>query len=1111
MDENLSSTVPTRPTFRRRIIAAFLLLVLGFVFLCAGILVFIRVGLRGESVASFAAHRLGRSLDKDIYFSSAELSWLSLERARISLSDLKVREKPGAPLLLHVPKVVIEINALPFLAGYLQINRLEFFRPTFFLPQIRQSTPAHILPDWHTLAFRLYPVIRRLELIQGRVVLGNSLGSRYVERVLFSKIHLNVRNLTISGAEDVAINGIAVSGERAGRFEISGGVESTPFSGEEWRGHIKVRMSACPILPFRALAAYTHHDLPFSAGILNGTAEVTGRTLAFRAKGDLALYQAVLLPGRIFRDKAPLDKGALRFSLERLNNDLHIDVSEATLPGLNLSGRATIGGLFTTNPSLALSLRRADLDLQKFFPFIPVNLMHKEDRERLIEAGLKGHVLVTGGAWTGKISDLFRERNWQGSLMVDAYLDKVSGFIPVIGVPVWGAMGQIKLNANEMLFKGVSLTVGSSPIVLNGLITNLRTSPTSDLFITLSARAEDLRPIIENKLISRHLEPWAGWITEPQGGIAVTLDLKGRLNHPSMKGRVVLDDFQCRFSGLPLPIKKVNGTLRFRTSGVTFSAVKGMIGDSAAEASGEIFPEKMDVSGQLKIAPNDLKKLSLMPTSWVVSSHIPLSVKLTGSPSAMNFSTRLDLKGNGLRIDPIIKKKPGVPLLVEASGFRDQAGVKIEEAYLILQESRISAKATFDNQGKIVASINLPPKGVPTGTLVPILDPTLEFQPGGRIDGDAVIRLGPNKFQDLSVDANVALNHVSLRIMGMHKRMEGITGTIRWRGKSIKLSMERARVGSSLASGTASIIGISHPKLDVVLDFSFMDTTDFTEPPGYVSNVTWSEWIRTNTLIRFLARSTGIGTLKIAKGKTEWRTFSDFTANLEGNGGLIRSPTWQMNFADGTLQGSALFDIRTNTSKPLTLDFQGDHLKMERMMLFDPDKTQVEGKVLTEGHLEWKSGPKRENGGVYKVGTVEVRVHDGVIHRFEILSKLFSLVNLGSIMRGRLPDILSGGLPFYHLTWNMTVFDDKWKIKDLKLSSDATRINASGMYFSSQKRVDFKVDVSPLVGLDTIVSGLFGNLLTKDGKILTTTFRVRGFYEHPDIRLEPFENIRSAE
>ncbi len=444
--------------------AALLLLVMGFVFLCAGILVFIRVGLSGDAVASIAVHRLGRSIDKSISFSSAKLSWLSLERARISLNDLKVREMPGAPLLLNVPKVVIEISALPFLSGSLQINRLELFQSTIFLPEIRQGASALTISDWHAPAFRLYPVIRRLELLQGRVVLGNSLGNRYVEKVLFSKIQLSVRNLTIRGAEDLAIKGIATSGERAGLFDVSGRVDSTPFKGGEWRGHVRVRMSACPILPFCALAAYTRYDLPFSAGILSGTAEITGRTPAFKVKGNLALYQAVLLPGRTFRGKAPVAKAALKFSLKRLNDNLHIDVSEAMLPGLSLSGRATIGGLSTTDPALGIALRKADLDLQKFFPFIPLNLMRKEDRERLVAAGLKGHLLVTGGAWTGRVSDLFRERNWGGSLTVDAYLDNISGFVPVIGVPVWGATGRMRLNANEMLFKGVSLTVGSSPI-----------------------------------------------------------------------------------------------------------------------------------------------------------------------------------------------------------------------------------------------------------------------------------------------------------------------------------------------------------------------------------------------------------------------------------------------------------------------------------------------------------------------------------------------------------------------------------------------------------------------------------------------------------------------
>ena len=138
-----------------------------------------------------------------------------------------------------------------------------------------------------------------------------------------------------------------------------------------------------------------------------------------------------------------------------------------------------------------------------------------------------------------------------------------------------------------------------------------------------------------------------------------------------------------------------------------------------------------------------------------------------------------------------------------------------------------------------------------------------------------------------------------------------------------------------------------------------------------------------------------------------------------------------------------------------------------------------------------------------------MRVRDGTIHRFDILSKIFSLINLGSLVRGRLPDVIAQGLPFDRLTWNMEVFGNKWKVKKLVLLSDAAQIDATGMYFSEQGRVDFKVDVSPLVGFDKIVSGLFGNLITRNGKILTTTFRIRGLYRSPDVRLEPLESLGS--
>ena len=240
MDENKPSTAAPQTAFRRPILATLLLLVMAIVFLCAGIFAFIRVGLPGDRVAAIAVHRLERSIGKTLSFGSAQLSWLSLDEAKISLTDLKVREAPDAPLLVQIPRVVVEIRALPLFAGTLQIDRLELSEPALFLPEIRHNKATAITSDTQALRFPLYPIIRRLELIQGRVVLGHSAGNGHFQKILLSRIQADVKNLTLDAVESVAIKGMANSGEKAGSFDISGNIDSTPFNGGEWRGHVRV-------------------------------------------------------------------------------------------------------------------------------------------------------------------------------------------------------------------------------------------------------------------------------------------------------------------------------------------------------------------------------------------------------------------------------------------------------------------------------------------------------------------------------------------------------------------------------------------------------------------------------------------------------------------------------------------------------------------------------------------------------------------------------------------------------------------------------------------------------------------------------------------------------
>lgn len=1095
-----------RPKLRALIAAG----LVGVLFFCAGAALYVAVLMPEDRLAALLVHGLEAAGGGRYSIASAKAEWMPEGRVRLILNSCTFIDHAENQPLLHIPKASLVIRPTSLLRGIPAVERAVVEDMTAYLshPADGKDSGSLVQPAENTRGgFMLSPEADNVEIRNARLVVRSNSSGASAAVMVAENVNVKAREVSLEGAGRIEVRGRLPASPTPGEFDAEGEIRTTPWGGSEWSGAGRVEGRRLPADAIAQIARGLGLGFPLSGGFIDARLEVEGASTAFSVKGEIELDRVTPRQGLTLSPDATIPAGLLRFEAERRDGRLAVHLKLARVPGMVVVGRAETPTPLGPRGVFSATVARAEFDLAKIFPLIPVALIRSEDRKRLSGAGLRGKVKVNYGAYYGNLEDLFHGDFSRGRFAVDAYMDGVSGFVPGFRMPVRQASGRVRLDEHTARFEKVRLTLGASPILVSGQVTNLGAGePLADLSVQLRARAEDLQPLLAARPVARRLPHQIRAIKEPRGRLETNLHLTGKLSYPTVKGKLAVEDFSCRVEGFSPAISEVNGLLTFSKNRLTISGVTGRIGKSVAQAEGFYSPARISVDIESEIRAADLRSLLEIPKSVRIEGAVPVRLSLEGTPDEPRFSTKIDLKKVALEIGWYVRKRAGSAVSIEASGVRTGDEVTLEDAYLVIGGRRIAVKGRGREDGRMKLTINLPPQGIQTEDLIPIMRPEVDLKPGGRFEGDAVIAAGPGWFVKPSIEANLGVNHVSSRIFGFHKPVDGLTGRIRWRGKNFSAVIDRARIGSSLLSGSISAVGWEAPTVDITLDFSFLDNVDFSPPPEYKSSVTWGEWINTNWAVRFLGRAKGVGALTVDKGKTSCRAFSHFSARFEGAGGLIEAPDWQMELAGGALRGSAKFDIREDTEAPVSIEFQGDRLRSERL-LCDRSVVNVEGSAFIGGHMQWHTTQKRENDGVYKTGSMEVRLHDGVVHRFEVLSKIFSLLNLGSLVSGRVPDIAAKGLPFERVGWKMEIIDNKWKVNPLRFFSDAARIDAKGMYFAGQGRMDFAVQVAPLVGIDKIFYGLFGDLIARDGKTLTTTFRVRGLVHSPDIRLEPLESF----
>jgi len=141
-------------------------------------------------------------------------------------------------------------------------------------------------------------------------------------------------------------------------------------------------------------------------------------------------------------------------------------------------------------------------------------------------------------------------------------------------------------------------------------------------------------------------------------------------------------------------------------------------------------------------------------------------------------------------------------------------------------------------------------------------------------------------------------------------------------------------------------------------------------------------------------------------------------------------------------------------------------------------------------------------------GHLRLEMEKGTIERGNILAKIFSLLNVSQLFQGRLPDLMTRGLPYQRITANIRVEKGVASTDDFLVDSDAMRITAIGKVDLGKNVIDAKVGVHPLVTLDTVLSHvpIAGYILTgKDKAFVSYLYEVKGSLDDPKIEAVPLK------
>ncbi|WP_455378784.1 YhdP family protein [Petrachloros mirabilis] len=1044
----------------------------------------------GDYLKEFFLQQLEQNLGRRIDVHRVKL--VLFPRIRLELTQVAIHDRHSDQVLLAAKRLDIVLRLLPLLRKQVVGKRLLIDEPTFTLRRDRsgrwnvfdRSKPLPTSDDEAIQMLSRIFRIREATIINGTVIVidearpdgGRTLKLDGVEAALMIRLEMGQADLRFSashrGAQGVA--GVSLSGvfKRAEQKVLATDDPTRPSLSLEFDGQLEAAN-----LGLGDLADFFGPRPPpaLLSGTINARSEI-------RVMPGVAGYDVLL-------------------------SDL-----SANMEQLAVTGKASLSGLLTPQPTFAITFSSSPLSIGDFAAKVPPAWIHPQLPGVMQDRQIDGKVTVVSATVTGAYAD-----GPQLSVTGEFQVRDGQGLIGESRVPAKDLTATVFVEAGRIRITNLGGVYGTIRMEESkGQISFLEAGPWLEMEISGTMAAADLLRFLSSTVKSEQLSRVLAASRDVEGFAAPVFRLVGPLNQPGgitfAGGEIRAQHVNLTNSYLPERLTGLQGRFVLAEGETQFDQVTGHLGDLTVQVQGGITGGTASAFQDfiIHVSGDAIHMSQLVPRKAIPSGIFEGiangAVAFTGSTGKPHLRGALVLTESKVTLPGMIEKPVGAPATIFFEG--DVAGPQmlvLTRAEIATPSFRLPIKGRVQLGDKFSIDVAFS-TGVISLSSLPEWIAKAGFE-AGNLELSLDIKGRELDWRKWKTTGWLALTNGLLNAKGADGPIQDLYVRVQLTRDAAEVKRLSFRLRDSDVAVEATIRNwISKPAITAKIESNKMDI-DLLIPKGHRS-------LMRDFLEELAATSKVTATAAIVRGYYKHLKFGGLSARITIQDGILDVDRVSGKSTSGELAGRIVVELPRGKPADAEVSLRATGLLVEDVeRLLGAKTAPISGEARITGTIR---GHGRNPHGVNPTlnGKFDVLFENGRVFKSEerALWKIISILNLPAVLQGKI-ELEKEGLPYNKISAAVTIRNGLFETESMIIDSPIVKITAAGNYDLPTDQLDMVWAVSPFGSYSQFLKTipLFGRLFAGERKGLATAmFSVKGSVEDPEVVYLPMKSFATG-